>query len=151
MMTKQKYSKIAQAGFTLFELMIAIAVMAILTAIGVPTYQGYIQKAAMTDMLQTMTPYKTAIEICALQQGNLTDCNSGDSGIPVTKATHYVTSINVKNGVIAMVGEGVLSGLTATLTPIINTTHGHLDWSRVCSTTPTNTSLNQACNDIFRF
>lgn len=142
---------ILQAGFTLFELMIAIAVIAILTAIGVPTYQGYVQKAAMTDMLQTMTPYKTAIEICALEQGSLTNCNSGSNGIPITKSTNYITSIEVTSGVIKLVGQSALSGLTTTLTPTINATHGNLDWSRTCVTTPANNGLNEACNDVFRF
>ena len=60
-----------QAGFTLFELMIVIAIIAILTAIGLPAYQGYVQKAALTDMLQAMVPYKTAIELCSLENGGL--------------------------------------------------------------------------------
>lgn len=150
-MIQQNNQALSQSGFTLFELMIAIAVIAILTAIAVPAYQGYVQKAAMTDMLQTMTPYKTAVEICALQQGSLTGCNSGSNGIPITKATNYVTSVNITTGVITLIGQGALSGLTTTLTPVINATHGHLDWSRTCVTTPTNSGLNDACNDVFRF
>ncbi|RKS86843.1 prepilin peptidase dependent protein D [Orbus hercynius] len=141
----------SQGGFTLFELMIAIAVIAILTAIGVPAYQGYVQKAAMTDMLQTMVPYKTSIEICALQQGHLADCDSGNNGIPLTKTTYYVAAISVSAGVITLVGQGALTGLTTTLKPTINTVHGHLDWQKNCITTPINTSLNDACNAVFRF
>lgn len=150
-MAKPKQTKIPPTGFTLFELMIAIAVIAILTAIGVPAYQGYVQKAAMTDMLQTMVPYKTAVEICALQQGNLIACNSGNNGIPVTKTTQYVASINVAAGVITISGQGALTGLTTTMTPTINSTHGHLDWSKTCTSTPTNSSITDACNDVFRF
>ncbi|QIQ21839.1 prepilin peptidase-dependent pilin [Zophobihabitans entericus] len=140
-----------QSGFTLFELMIAIAVIAILTAIGLPAYQGYVQKAAMTDMLQTMTPYKTGVEICALEQGALTACNSGSSGIPATKTTTYVTSVSTSGGVITLTGQSALSGLIVTMTPTIDTTHGHLNWSRTCVATPANTSLTDACNDVFRF
>ncbi|MEG2830409.1 MAG: prepilin-type N-terminal cleavage/methylation domain-containing protein, partial [Edwardsiella sp. (in: enterobacteria)] len=42
----------SQHGFTLLELMIVIAIIAILGAIAVPAYQRYLQKAAMADVLQ---------------------------------------------------------------------------------------------------
>lgn len=140
-----------QSGFTLFELMIAIIVIAILTAIGLPAYQGYVKKAALTDMLQTMTAYKTAIEICAIEQGVLTNCNNGSNGIPVSRSTNYVTSVTVTNGAITLVGSNALVGLTTTLTPTINQTHGNLEWSRACVTSPVDASLTSACEDIFKF
>lgn len=140
-----------QSGFTLFELMIAIVVIAILTAIGLPAYQGYVKKAAMTDMLQTMISYKTAVEICAIEQGNVANCNNGNYGIPLTKTTNYVMSISVIDGVIKLTGKGALSGLTTTLTPTLNLTHGNLDWARSCETTPLDATLNQICEDIFKF
>ena len=140
-----------QSGFTLFELMIAIVVIAILTAIGLPAYQGYIKKAALTDMLQSMTAYKTAIEICAIEQGALSKCSSGNNGVPTTRTTNYVTSINVSNGVITLVGKSALSSLTVTLTPILNPKLGNLDWSRTCQTNPPDPTLTTACEDIFKF
>lgn len=140
-----------QSGFTLIELMIAIAVIAILTAIGLPTYQGYVQKAAMTDMLQTMSHYKSAVEICAFEQGRLSACHSGSNGIADTKTTNYVASIKVASGLITIIGRNTLSGLTVVLTPTINTTNGDISWSKNCQTNPLNNGLTQACNDVFRF
>lgn len=141
----------SQAGFTLFELMIAIAVIAILTAIGIPTYQGYVQKAVMTDMLQSMVPYKIAVEMCAIEHGDFTNCNNGSNGIPTTKSTNYVTSINVAAGVITLTGKNSLSGLTTTLTPTMDNKQGQIQWQRTCTTNPSNESLNDTCHAIFRF
>lgn len=140
-----------QSGFTLFELMIAIVVIAILTAIGLPAYQGYVKKAALTDMLQLMTAYKTAIEICVAEQGILNKCSSGENGVPSTRSTNYVTSISVTNGVITIVGKSALSSLTTTLTPKLNSSLGNLDWSRTCVSSPVDNSLNAVCEDIFKF
>nr|MBA2815720.1 putative major pilin subunit [Candidatus Pantoea persica] len=52
-----------QRGFTLVELMIVVGIVAILSAIGLPGYQNYLQRAALTDMLQTAMPFKTAVEL----------------------------------------------------------------------------------------
>lgn len=51
-------------GFTLMELMIVIAIISILSSVAIPAYQGYIQKAALTDVLQTLSPYRSGVELC---------------------------------------------------------------------------------------
>lgn len=138
------------SGFTLFELMISIAIVAILSAIGVPAYQGYIQKAAMTDMLQTMMPYKTAIELCVLEQASLTNCSQANLLITSNTATRYVKALTVTQGEIKLLGQQAVDGLSVTMLPTLNAQTGHIQWQRQC-VHAANTSMIKVCEDVFRF
>ncbi|OJT45301.1 prepilin peptidase-dependent pilin [Serratia plymuthica] len=137
-----------QRGFTLIELMVVIAIIAILSAIGVPAYQRYIQKAAMTDMLQVMTPYKLAVELCVLDGGAPAGCNAGSKGIPAGGTSRYVSAIKVSQGVITLTGTQTLQGLTVALTPTQNAS-GLTRWTRQC--TSDNVNLQETCQEVFRF
>ncbi|AHY05695.1 prepilin peptidase-dependent pilin [Serratia plymuthica] len=137
-----------QRGFTLIELMVVIAIIAILSAIGVPAYQRYIQKAAMTDMLQVMTPYKLAVELCVLDGGVPAGCNAGSKGIPTGGTSRYVSAIKVSQGVITLTGTQTLQGLTVALTPTQNAS-GLTRWTRQC--TSDNVNLQETCQEVFRF
>lgn len=136
-------------GFSLFELMIAMVIIAILTAIAIPAYQNYIKKAAMTDMLQLSSPYRTAVEICFIESGELKSCQSGSNHIPPSKSSNYVSMISVNQGIITLAGKSSLSNLTVTLTPKTGQ-DGELNWVRSCSVQPSDSNLQSMCEDMFK-
>ncbi|AXI84552.1 pilin [Xylella taiwanensis] len=52
-----------QEGFTLIELMIVIAIIAILAAIALPMYQNYVARSQVATALADITPGKVQAEI----------------------------------------------------------------------------------------
>ena len=54
-----------QSGFTLIELMIVVAIVAILAAIALPAYQTYTLRAKFSEVIAAAGPAKTAFEVCA--------------------------------------------------------------------------------------
>ena len=56
--------KNAQKGFTLIELMIVVAIIAILAAIAIPQYQTYVIRSQVTRAIGEAGDLKVAVEDC---------------------------------------------------------------------------------------
>lgn len=148
-LTKEVFN-MNQQGFSLIEIMVVIAIISILSAIAIPGYQSYMQKAAITDVLQTVLPYKNSIEICSFNRGSLTQCNSGTDNIPTNITGKYISKIEVKSGIIKLTGDKTLSALSVTFKPTIQDNNMPFKWTVTCDS-PNNSNLKSLCDKTFIF
>ena len=73
--------KTMQKGFTLIELMIVVAIIAILAAIAIPQYQDYITRSQFTESQTVADGMKTPIQEYVDQTGNCPTANDVKAGL----------------------------------------------------------------------
>ena len=120
-----------QAGFTLIELMIVVAIIGILAAIAIPSYLDYVRKAKGTELFNSIGQPKAAITEY-YQINDAVPDSLANAGIDATKLTAgtYVSAVKwtESTSTITVEGAGDVSCLTIDLVGDPQT-GGAINWS----------------------
>ena len=134
-----------QAGFTLIELMIVVAIIGILAAIALPAYQDYIARAQVTEAFVLIDGQKTIVAEACNNGGGCT--NSNPSSL-VAVGKYSSVSAATSAGALTATMSASASGLvnqtgakTVTMTPLL--TSGAITWG--CTATIPTKYLPKSC------
>ena len=89
--------KAERKGFTLVELMIVIAIVAILVALALPSYSAYVRKAKRSDAEKLLMNWANVQEIWRANNPTYADDVAAPNGIPLPTHTYYTFSLGAPN------------------------------------------------------
>jgi len=121
-----------QAGFTLIELMIVVAIIAILAAIAIPAYQDYTRRAHVSEGLNLASAAKASVAEYFSSEGSLPTDNAA-AGIAAAGSItgNAVTSVTIGTGKITIAYGNNKLGTGATYDLVLSptTSVGGIKWT----------------------
>lgn len=139
--------QLSALGFNLIELMVVVAILAILSSFAIPAYTDYNQRAKAGAALLSLQPWQTAISLCWQVQGTLSPCSQfGQRGIPAVpdelpKGVHHLNAGSATASILAELEVPTEAGepLRVELRPRVTSTQ--LQWQLFCNDFNANGSM----------
>lgn len=107
----------SSSGFTLIEILITIAIVAILGAIAMPSYTAYVQRSRVPAGLDALSSYFTRMEQRFQDAGSY--ASGTDCAVSLPSATNYTITCSLTGGgtgyLATASGSGPISGYAFTI------------------------------------
>ncbi len=123
--------KSVQKGFTLIELMIVVAIIGILAAVAIPSYQDYTKKGRFAEVVKLADALKQDVAICYSSLNTFTGCSGGAEGVRanLAAATTNTASLTTADGVITGTSAANSDSTPIILTPAVPGADGVIRWA----------------------
>lgn len=121
-----------QRGFNLIELMMVIAIISLLVALGIPAYQDYVVRAKVTEALTLSTGAKMNMLEFYQSMGHWPEDNQ-EAGLPEPEefTGSYISSIKAQQHTLSITFNEKIGPMLATkniLFSAIPSPSGHVTW-----------------------